>query len=43
VSIFGGKLTGYRATAEKVLQRVRSTLPVRQRQARTSELELRNS
>lgn len=27
VSVFGGKLTGYRATAEKVIERIRPTLP----------------
>lgn len=40
VSIFGGKLTGYRATAEKVIALVSATLPARERRARTDELML---
>ncbi len=40
VSIFGGKLTGYRATAEKVVALVSATLPARERRARTDELTL---
>ncbi len=41
LSIFGGKLTGYRATAEKVITRLqRDSLPVRKRQARTDQLPL---
>jgi len=40
VSIFGGKLTGYRATAEKVIALVSATLPARERRARTDELTL---
>jgi glycerol-3-phosphate dehydrogenase len=40
VSIFGGKLTGYRATAEKVIALVSATLPARARRARTDELTL---
>ena len=38
VSIFGGKLTGYRATAEKVIALVSGSLPARKRRARTDEL-----
>lgn len=40
ISIFGGKLTGYRATAEKVIHRITGSLPTRQAKAQTSELEL---
>jgi glycerol-3-phosphate dehydrogenase len=40
VAIYGGKLTGYRATAEKVLQRLRRSLPARSRIASTRELPL---
>ncbi len=40
VSIFGGKLTGYRATAEKVVKKLTPQLPRRRRIARTSELQL---
>ncbi len=40
LSIYGGKLTGYRATAEKVIHRIRHTLPARKAVARTSELTL---
>lgn len=40
VSIFGGKLTGYRATAEKVIGLISASLPKRQRRARTDELTL---
>ena len=40
VSIFGGKLTSYRATADKVLRRVRKVLPARQAVADTRELKL---
>ena len=40
VSIFGGKLTGYRATAERVMNLLRSALPPSQRLALTSELPL---
>ncbi len=41
LSIFGGKLTGYRATAEKVIRRLRNTLPPRTAVADTRELPLR--
>jgi glycerol-3-phosphate dehydrogenase len=41
LSIFGGKLTGYRATAEKVIKRLRHSLPTRTPAASTSELPLR--
>ena len=40
LSIFGGKLTGYRATAEKVMAKLRSSLPNRKRKAWTAELPL---
>ena len=40
LSIYGGKLTGYRATAEKVLRRIRHTLPGRKAIARTADLVL---
>jgi glycerol-3-phosphate dehydrogenase len=40
VSIYGGKLTGYRATAEKVVKRLQQTLPARERVADTRELPL---
>ena len=40
LSIFGGKLTGYRATAEKVLAKLEATLPLRNRKARTEDLPL---
>jgi glycerol-3-phosphate dehydrogenase len=40
VAIWGGKLTGYRATAEKVLARLAPTLPRRTRKADTATLRL---
>lgn len=40
LSIYGGKLTAYRATAEKVMQRLHPSLPPRKRRASTSELPL---
>ena len=40
VSIFGGKLTGYRATALKVVKKLRGTLPAATAVADTSELQL---
>ena len=40
LSIYGGKLTGYRATAEKVIDKVATTLGPRERVARTDELVL---
>jgi glycerol-3-phosphate dehydrogenase len=40
VSIYGGKLTGYRATAEKVVTLLASTLPVRTRRGDTRTLPL---
>jgi glycerol-3-phosphate dehydrogenase len=40
VAIYGGKLTGYRATAEKVVARLLPHLPRRTRLARTDELAL---
>jgi len=41
LSIVGGKLTGYRATAQKVMKRLRLTLPARQSRADTSTLVLK--
>lgn len=41
LSILGGKLTGYRATAEKVIKRLHPILPTRTAVAKTSELPLR--
>lgn len=41
VAIFGGKLTGYRATAEKIVKILQRTLPERKRRADTAELPLR--
>lgn len=40
VAIWGGKLTGYRATAEKVLARLAPALPRRTRKADTATLRL---
>ena len=40
LSIYGGKLTVYRATAEKVMQRLGSVLPERRALARTDEVPL---
>ena len=40
LSIVGGKLTGYRATAQKVMHSLRRTLPVRKPRADTSTLAL---
>lgn len=40
VAIFGGKLTGYRVTAEKVMRVLRSTLPERKAVADTSTQKL---
>jgi glycerol-3-phosphate dehydrogenase len=40
VAIYGGKLTGYRATAEKVMKSLRSTLPERKHRSNTAELPL---
>ena len=41
VSIYGGKLTGYRATARKVMRLLHRTLPQRKAVARTSKLRLK--
>lgn len=43
LSIYGGKLTSYRATAEKVLQQLASQLPKRKRKADTARLHLNGS
>ncbi|MBS1246875.1 MAG: N-acetylglucosamine-phosphate uridyltransferase [Proteobacteria bacterium] len=40
VSIYGGKLTGYRATAQKALALLRAALPVRPARADTATLRL---
>jgi len=40
ISVFGGKLTAYRATAERILKCITKSLPARTRQARTDELPL---
>ncbi|MFT5133558.1 MAG: glycerol-3-phosphate dehydrogenase, partial [Gammaproteobacteria bacterium] len=40
LSIYGGKLTTYRATAEKVMARLESSLPQRKKQADTRQLPL---
>jgi glycerol-3-phosphate dehydrogenase len=40
ISIYGGKLTGWRATAEQVMQRIASSLPVRERRADTRSIAL---
>lgn len=40
VSIYGGKLTAYRATAQRVLTRILPVLPQRRRLADTAELSL---
>jgi len=40
VSIYGGKLTGYRATSQKVLQRIAPSLPARKPVADTRTLPL---
>lgn len=40
VSIYGGKLTGYRATAEKVLRGLRRTLPARTARGDTADIKL---
>ncbi len=40
VSIYGGKLTGYRATAGKVIDKLRRSLPPRRAHARTDALKL---
>jgi glycerol-3-phosphate dehydrogenase len=41
VSIYGGKLTGYRATAQKVMRKLESALPRRRLIADTAKLPLR--
>ena len=40
ISIFGGKLTTYRATAERVMKMLKPSLPSRRPRARTRELPL---
>lgn len=41
LSIVGGKLTGYRATAQKVMRRLRRSLPAREPRADTATLPLK--
>jgi glycerol-3-phosphate dehydrogenase len=41
LSVYGGKLTTYRTTALKVMDKIRPSLPDRRPQARTDELPLR--
>jgi glycerol-3-phosphate dehydrogenase len=41
VAIYGGKLTGYRAAAGKVVKMLRRTLPERKLRAKTAELPLK--
>jgi glycerol-3-phosphate dehydrogenase len=41
VSIYGGKLTGYRATAQRVMRLLQRTLPSRKPVANTAQLELK--
>lgn len=40
LTVYGGKLTSYRATAERVMQRLAGSLPRRPRRARTDEIRL---
>ena len=40
IAIYGGKLTGYRATAEKVMDKLNEQLPRRERKADTATLAL---
>lgn len=40
LSIYGGKLTGWRATAEQVMQRVAASLPARHHRADTQRIRL---
>ena len=41
LSIYGGKLTGYRATAEKVMTLLTPSLPTRKKIADTAKLPLK--
>jgi glycerol-3-phosphate dehydrogenase len=41
ISIYGGKLTGYRATAQKVMRKLENTLPRHRVMADTAKLRLR--
>lgn len=40
ITIYGGKLTGYRSTAERALRNLRAVLPTRRPRANTAELSL---
>ena len=40
VSVYGGKLTAYRSTSERVIQRIRASLPQRKPRGNTKELSL---
>jgi glycerol-3-phosphate dehydrogenase len=42
VNIYGGKLTGYRATAQRVMRLLQGTLPQRPPQADTTKIPLQN-
>ncbi len=42
ISIYGGKLTGYRATAQRVMRALQETLPQRRPQADTGKIPLQN-
>ena len=42
ISIYGGKLTGYRATAARVMRRLQRALPQRQPRADTAKIHLQN-
>jgi glycerol-3-phosphate dehydrogenase len=43
LSIYGGKLTAWRATAEQVMERIETSLPRRRSRASTEDLPLRRS
>ncbi|WIO73159.1 FAD-dependent oxidoreductase [Porticoccaceae bacterium LTM1] len=43
IGVYGGKLTGYRATAEKIIKQVREIIGRRQEVARTDKLTLKSS
>jgi glycerol-3-phosphate dehydrogenase len=43
LSIYGGKLTGWRATAEHVMQRIAGSLPERRARADTARLRIEPS
>jgi glycerol-3-phosphate dehydrogenase len=43
LGIYGGKLTGWRAAAAEVLERIRPSLGARERRAATDQLTLRRA